>query len=103
MANDKKIELWDGYEVKVNDQLIDDFDFITDLAKAQKERDIATLMQMYFAVIGGENVYKDVRKHIEKEKGYFSQSELFKIINKVDSTFPKAGDRAPERSWSNSK
>lgn len=103
MATEKKIELWDGYEVTVNEQLIDDFDFITDLAKAQKEKDVATLVEMYFAVVGGEDTYFDVRKHIEDEKGYFSQSELFRIISKVDDAFPKAGNRAQRRSWSTSK
>lgn len=32
----KKIELWEGYEVEVNEQLLDDFNFAQDLATAQK-------------------------------------------------------------------
>lgn len=96
----KKITLWDGYEVQINEQLLDDFDFISDLNTARKENDVAEITAMYFAVIGGAEVYNDVREHITKEKGYFSQTELMKIIEKVNTAFPKAGNRAQRRSWS---
>jgi len=95
----KVVELWDGYSVTVNEKLMDDFDFITDLQKAYSDNDIGTLVEMYMAVIGGEDVYMDVRAHIEAEEGYFSQTLLLKIIEKIDDAFPKSGSRAQRRSW----
>lgn len=98
-AKKKTIELWDGYEVEVNEQLMDDFDFILDLSTAQKNNDMATIVTMYFALIGGEGVYQEVREHIEAEKGYFSQKDLLGIIEKVNNVLPKAGNRSQRRSW----
>ena len=98
-AKKKTIELWDGYEVEVNEQLMDDFDFILDLSTAQKNKDMATIVTMYFALIGGEDVYQKVREHIEAEKGYFSQKDLLGIIEKVNNVLPKAGNRSQRRSW----
>lgn len=99
----KKITLWEGYEVEVNEQLLDDFDFVQDLAEAQKNDDLPALVSMYFAILGGEEVYNAARKHIEAEKGYFSQSSLLEIIEKVNAVFPKAGSRAERRSWKTSR
>ena len=91
-AKKKTIELWDGYEVEVNEQLMDDFDFILDLSTAQKNNDMAT-------IVTGEGVYQEVREHIEAEKGYFSQKDLLGIIEKVNNVLPKAGNRSQRRSW----
>lgn len=103
MANAKKtIELWKGYEVEVNEQLLDDFTYIQDLAKAQKENDLAEFISIMFALVGGEKTYRDVEKHIVKEKGYFSQESLLEIISKIGDAFPKAGNRAQEHSWKTS-
>lgn len=95
----KKVELWKGYEVEVNEQLLDDFDFQQDLAKAQKENDLPTFISMIFAVVGGDKVYDDVREHITEEKGYFSTDSMLEIIGKIGDAFPKAGNRAQKRSW----
>ena len=103
MSTNKKIELWDGYEVEVNEQLLDDFNFASDLAMAQKNNDLPEFISMIFAVIGGEKVYKDVEKHITEEKGYFSQKSLLEIVEKIGDVFPKAGNRAQRRSWQTSK
>lgn len=97
----KTIELWDGYTVDVNMQLMDDFDFISDLSEAHRTGNISELVTMYMALIGGDKVYDDIRAHIEKEYGYFSQEALLEIIAKVDECFPKAGNRAQRRSWKN--
>lgn len=99
----KKIELWDGYEAEVNEQLLDDFNFSQDLAEAQRTGDLPEFISMIFAIVGGEKVYKDTEKHIVDEKGYFSQESLLEIVEKIGSVFPKAGNRAQRRSWQTSK
>lgn len=98
-----KIELWDGYEVEVNEQLLNDFDYVTDLNKAEKENDLAELISLYFAAIGGEKVFNDTRTHIIEEKGYFANDSLLKIINKINDQFPKAGKRASKQYGTTSK
>ena len=106
MANtleNPKIALWDGYEVEVDLKLFDDFDFATDMEKAQHEGDHAEVITMYFATIGGESVYNQVRQHITEEKGYFSVDELAKVIDKINAALPKAGNRAERRSWRTSR
>lgn len=90
----KKIELWEGYEVEVNEQLLNDFDYATDLNEAEKNNDLAEMISLYFAAIGGEKVFKATREHIIKEKGYFATDALLDIINKINDQFPKAGKRA---------
>lgn len=99
----KKIELWAGYEVEVNEQLLDDFNFVKDLAEAEKNKDVAEYIMMIFAVVGGEEVYKETEKHITEEHGYFSQSALLEIVEKIGTAFPKVGNRAQRRSWQTSK
>ena len=103
MATNKKIELWEGYEVEVNEQLLDDFNFTQDLAESQKNNDLPMFISMIFAIVGGEEVYRKVEKHITEEKGYFSQESLLAIVEKIGSAFPKAGNRAQRRSWQTSK
>lgn len=95
----KKIELWDGYEVEVNEQLLDDFNFARDLAEAQRTGNLPEFVAMLFAVVGGEKVYDDTEEHITDEKGYFSQEALLEIVEKIGNAFPKAGNRAQRRSW----
>jgi len=95
----KTIELWDRYTVTVNTKLLDDFDFISDLSEAHRTSNISELVTMYMALLGGDKVYDDIRAHIEKEYGYFSQKALLEITAKVDDCFPKAGNRAQRRSW----
>ena len=99
----KKIQLWEGYEVEFNEDLADDFDFVTDLATAEKNSDIAELISMYFALVGGEKVYQDVRKHIIEETGRFSSKALAEILTKISEAFPKVGNRALKRTWQNLK
>lgn len=99
MATNKKIELWKGYEVEVNERLLDDFNFNQDLAEAQKNNDLPEFISMIFAIVGGEKVYRDVEDHITKDKGYFSQESLLDIVAKIGDAFPKAGNRAQRRSW----
>lgn len=99
-TKNKTIELWDGYEVEVNEQFFDDVDFLSDFSKAAHDNDIETVLAMLFAVVGGEKVYDEARDHIEKQCGYFSMKELRKISNKIEDCFPKAGNRASRRqSW----
>lgn len=98
MSTEKKtIELWEGYEVEVNEQIMNDFDFISDLNKAEKERDLSEMMSLYFAVIGGEKVFNDTREHIIKEKGYFDTDSLLEVVEKINGVFPKAGKRAQKQ------
>lgn len=99
----KKIELWDGYEAEVNEQLLDDFNFSQDLAEAQRTGDLPEFVSMIFAIVGGEKVYRDTEKHITEVKGYFSQEALLEVVEKIGSVFPKAGNRAQRRSWQTSK
>jgi len=102
-SKNKKLELWEGYEVDVNEQLLDDFNFSQDLAEAQRTGDLPTFVSMIFAIVGGEKVYRDTEKHITEEKGYFSQEALLEIVETIGSVFPKAGNRAQRRSWQTSK
>lgn len=103
MAEKKKIELWEGYEVEVNEQLLDDFDFVQDLSTAVKNNDVAEITSLYFAVIGGESVFNKFREHVIEEKGFFDIKAVHDIFAKIDSKFPKAGNRAQRRSWQTSK
>lgn len=90
----KTIELWEGYEVEVNEQILNDFDYISDLNKAEKDNDLTELISLYFAAIGGEDVFKATKEHIIEEEGYFATDALLDIIDKINSQFPKAGKRA---------
>lgn len=97
-TEEKSVELWEGKEVKVTrPELLSDFDFITDLQKAQKEKDLATLVNMYFALIGGEEVFQETREHIIEKKGIFDINELYVIIEKISNAFPKASSPAQKR------
>ena len=99
----KKLELWDGYEVEVNEQILNDFDFIQDLNKAEKDNDLAELITLYFAPIGGEETFKAAREHIIEEEGYFATDSLLDLINKINGAFPKAGKRAQKHYGKTSK
>lgn len=99
----KKIELWEGYEAEVNEQILNDFDYVTDLNTAEKNNDLAEMISLYFAAIGGEKVFEATRKHIIKEKGYFATDALLEIINKINDQFPKAGKRASRHYGQTSK
>lgn len=99
----KKIELWEGYEVEFNEELADDFDFVTDLATAERNSDLAELISMYFALVGGEEVFQKVREHIITETGRFSSKVLAEILVKISDAFPKVGNRALKRTWQNLK
>ncbi len=99
-TNNKTIELWDGYEVEVDEQLFDDADFLKDFSKAASSNDIEEVLIMLFAVVGGEETYEASRKYIADKCGYFSMTELRKITDKIEGCFPKAGNRASRRqSW----
>ena len=99
----KKIELWEGYEVEVDGQILNDFDYISDLNKAEKDNDLAELITLYFAVIGGEKTFEATREHIIEEKGYFATDVLLEIIDKINGQFPKAGKRAQKHYGKTSK
>lgn len=96
MANDlakstNKIELWPEYEVEVNEQLLDDFNFIRDLNEAQRTNNLADFVSMLFMIVGGQKVYDEVEAYITKEEGYFSQKRLLEIVEKIGKALPKAG------------
>lgn len=95
----KTVELWKGYEVEINEQLLDDFDYQQELAEAQRTNDLPTFISMFFAVVGGDKTYNDVREHITEEKGYFSTDSMLEIVTKIGEAFPKAGNRAQKHSW----
>jgi hypothetical protein len=101
MAN-KQIELWEGKTVEVNEQLLDDADFMFDLNDASNNNDARTLATMCIALIGGDDIYQEIREHIEKEHGHYSFKELNKILEKVVDVLPKGGNRAQRRSWKTS-
>lgn len=98
MAN-KKLELWDGYTVEINEQLMDDMDFVSDLNDAGRDNNFSEIVTMYMALIGGQDVYEKIRAHIEEKHGYFSQKEFLKIVEKISELLPKGGNRAQRRSW----
>lgn len=98
LGKNKTIELWDGYNVTLDETLFDDVDFLNDMSAASRENDLETIITMTFAVVGGKKVYEDTRKHIEaKCDGRFSMTELTKILEKISACFPKAGNRASRR------
>lgn len=99
----KKIELFDGYEVEFNDVLADDFDFIQDLSTAIKTNDLAELVTLYFALVGGDKTYNEVRDHIIKTERHFSFDAVREVMKRIDNALPKAGNRAQRRSWETSK
>lgn len=100
MATGKKsLELWDGFTVELNQQLMDDFDFSSDLSDAYNANDLRTVGTMYMALIGGEEVYEQVREHITEEHGYFSTKAFSEVLKKIDNALPKSGNRAQRRSW----
>lgn len=104
MSNtNKKIELWEGYEVEFNENLANDFDFAQDLSTAVKNNDLTEITTLYFALIGGEQVFNDFREHVINEKGFFDIKEVQALFAKVDSQLPKAGNRAQRRSWQTTK
>ena len=103
MSTNKTLELWEGYEVELDEQLLDDFNFAQDLAEAQRSGNLPEFISMLFALVGGEKVYRDVEKHITEEKGYFSQESLLAIVEKIGDAFPKVGNRAQRRSWQTSR
>lgn len=99
-TNNKTIELWDGYEVEIDEQLFDDADFLSDFAEAAQEGKASEVLMMLFAIVGGEKTYEDARKYITDKCGYFSMKELREITDKIEDRFPKAGNRASRRqSW----
>lgn len=99
----RKIELFEGFEVNVNEQLLDDFDFMADLSTAINTNNVGDLVEIYMALVGGEETYEKVREHIIEENGYFSQEAFTVITKKIDALFPKAGNRASRRSWKPSR
>lgn len=99
----KKIELYEGYEVEFDEALADDFDFIQDLSTAIKTNDLAELVSLYFALVGGDKTYNKVRDHLIKTEGRFSFEAVQKIMKKIDDALPKVGNRAQRRSWQTSK
>lgn len=99
----KKIELWEGYEVEFNENIANDFDFVQDLSTAVKNNDLAEVVTLYFALIGGQKVYDDFREYVISKKGFFDINEVQDVLSKVDANLPKAGNRAQRRSWQTSK
>lgn len=94
----KTVELWEGKVVAIErPELVNDFDYITELNEAAKNKDLKTLTTMYFALIGGEKVFNEVREHIIAEKGIFDVNELYKIVDKINAAFPKAQSPAQPR------
>ena len=94
----KTVELWEGKTVPVvRPELLTDFDFIADLRTAFKDEDIKTIADMYFALIGGESVFEEVRDHIIEEKGNFDINEFGKVLNNIQAAFPKAQPPAQKR------
>jgi hypothetical protein len=104
MAKEKKmLELWEGYEVEVNEDLLDDVDYISDLGKAANNNDFAEVITIYFALVGGEKTYKDARDYLTEKYGHFSIKGLKEITEKIEALFPKDGNRAQRRTWQTSK
>ena len=104
MANtNKKIELWEGYEVEFREDIANDFDFVRDLNDAVKNNDLSEITSLYFALIGGEQTYNDFREKTIKEHGSFKIDVVLDLLAKVDANLPKVGNRAQRRSWQTSK
>ena len=97
--NKKTIELWEGYIVELDEDLMDDFDYISDLKAAFDSENLPEIMSMQFAVVGGDKVYEDAREYLIKEYGRVSLKGLQEITKKIDDALPKAGNRAQRRSW----
>lgn len=92
------IELWDGYEAEVDLTLMEDFDFVTDFNAARKANDVGELVEMYMALIGGDETYQDVRAYLTEKHGRVTVTGMTDIIERINAVLPKAGNRASRRS-----
>lgn len=101
--NKKRIELWPGRWVEVDERLANDFDFISDVSKAVREEDLSTMVMCYFALIGGQEVLDEFRQYVINEEGVFSMDRVNEVIRKVNDCLPKVGNRAQRRSWQTSR
>ena len=93
----KTVELWEGYEVEVNENLLHDMDFLTDFNDAQSNNKMSEMISMMMAIVGGDKVYNDIREHITAEVGYFSVEGFSPIMEKIIAFFPKDGNRQSRR------
>lgn len=93
----KTIELWEGYEVEVDEGLLKDADYIFDLEEAVKEGSTREVITMLFALVGGEEVYDAAHNYIVNKCGKFDIDEIGKISEKISDCLPKAGNRASRR------
>lgn len=95
----KTVELWDGKVVAIaNEQLLRDYDYITELNEAERNKDVKTLVNMNFALLeNGDKVFEEVRQHIIEKTGVFDIEELLKVIQKITDAFPKESSPAQKR------
>lgn len=104
-TENKKIELWEGYEVTLSLKLLQDADYLEDLRDAQAKNDVITIATMMVALVAGERgektaeVYDEIRTHIVEEKGFFDIEALGKIVEKISDALPKGGNRLQRRNW----
>lgn len=95
----KTVELWPGKTVElVRPELLNDFDFICDVQKAQKDNDVAECIRLYFVLVGGDEVYNEVRQYLIKKTGIFDVNGLLEIAEKIGALFPKA-QSSSQRRW----
>lgn len=87
----KKVKIFDDYEVEFNEQLLDDFDFVTDLNSAINSNDLSTLVTMTMALVGGDATWKEVRRRITEEYGYLSNKAVEEVLSRISAQIPKAG------------
>lgn len=99
----KTVELWEGYEVPVNETLFKDVDFLVELNDAQRSQDLGKVINMSMAVVGGEKTYQDAKEHIIAEDGFFSTDGFDPILKKIADLFPKDGNRQSRRWESTSR
>lgn len=95
----KTVELWEGKVVELeNAQLVNDYDYISDLMEAKNNGDMKTIINMEFALLkDSEKVFEEVREHIIEERGIFDINELLKMVEKISDALPKATSPAQKR------
>ena len=95
------VELYEGYKEKVNTDLFNDFEFVSELFKAQKESDIASLVSLTIALVGGQPTYEKIKAYSIKKYGRVDMEFLFGVVSKIGSALPKGGDSSIESlKWS---
>ena len=96
-----EVELYEGYKEKVNTDLFNDFEFISELSQAQRDGDIANLVSLTIALVGGQPTYEKIKAYSIKKYGRVDMKFLSDVVTRIAGALPKGGDNSTESlKWS---